>query len=113
MRSEPRLPAPLPRRRTPTPRLILALLAACTSVVVVPGRSCAGADPGASRSDRPIVRLARADAWFGLGTLVSVGAAAFADHELRERALATDSRGARRLARAAEHLGSPEVMGPA
>lgn len=59
------------------------------------------------------MRLTRADAWFGVAAIVGAGAAAFADHELRERALATDGDGARHLARAAQPLGRPEVLGGA
>jgi len=101
---------------------MLSLLAWGAGVMAPSGASCAGDDRGSNsarpiepereRLRRPLVPLGRADAWFGLATMVGVGAAAFADHELRERALATDGRGARRLARAAEHLGSPEVVGP-
>ena len=102
--------------------IILWLLAVGAGVMAPSGASCAGDVPGSTsarplepareRLRRPLVRLGRADAWFGLATMVGVGAAAFADHELRERALATDGRGARRLARAVQPLGAPGVVGP-
>ena len=122
-------PSPLAlerRRRRPALPLILSLLGLGAGVMVPSGATCAGDDPGSTsartvetgeplgeRPRQPLVRLGRADAWFGLATAIGVGAAAFADHELRERALATDGDGARRLARGAEHLGSPEVVGTA
>jgi len=127
MSPEPNLLVLARRRRGPALPLILSLLAAGAGVMAPSRASCAGDDPGSnsarsvepageSTSERPrgpLLRLGRADAWFGLAAMVGVGAAAFADHELRERALATDGRRARRLAHAAEHLGSPEVVGPA
>jgi len=126
MSPEPNLLVLARRRRGPALPLILSLLAAGAGVMAPSRASCAGDDPGSnsarsvepageSTSERPrgpLLRLGRADAWFGLAAMVGVGAAAFADHELRERALATDGRRARRLAHAAEHLGSPEVVGP-
>ena len=61
----------------------------------------------------PRVTLTRTDAWLGIAAIAGVGVAAFADHDLRERALTTDGAGARRLARVAEPFGAPEVLGPA
>jgi hypothetical protein len=90
---------------------------ALTLVSTVAGASRASGEgvgagfPGAKQE--PIVRLGRGDLWFGIAACAAAEGAAFADLEMRERALATDGRGARRLARGAEHLGSPEVVGPA
>lgn len=112
MSLEPGIPAPARPRHRRALLLVLSLLA--SSAIAAPGARCAGTEPdaGSSPPERPLVRLKRADAWLGLATIAGVGAAAFADHELRERALATDGRGARRLARAVQPLGAPEVVGP-
>lgn len=76
-----------------------------------PGAACA--DAPTRGTERPLVRLTRADAWFGVAAVVATGAAAFADLEMRDRALATDGDGARHLARSVQPLGRPEVLGSA
>lgn len=113
MSPEPGNPALARPRHLPALAFTLALLALCACAMVSPRATRAGAEAGATsvRPQQPLVRLERADAWFGLATIVGVGAAAFADHELRQRALATDGDGVRRLARAVEPLGAPEVVG--
>ncbi len=92
-------------------RLIAVLIALGT--LAAPVAAHADSDAGRARTERPLVRLSRSDAWFGVATIVGAGAVAFADHELRERALATDSDGARHLASAAQPFGAPEVVGSA
>jgi len=115
---------PVPRSPSRSrPRFGPALASILSSLAVVAmltaGSGGAGAEPGPTsvrspeRPAEPLVRLERADAWFGLATVVGVGAIAFADHGLRRRALAADGDGARRLARAVEPLGGPAVVGPA
>ena len=98
-------------RRMPVLRLIAALIA--VGALAAPATARADTEARPERAAQPLVRLTRADAWFGITTIVGIGAAAFADHELRERALATDGDGARHLARAAQCLGRPEVLGSA
>ncbi len=74
----------------------------------------AGTDPAPDRRQRPpLVRVSRGDAWFGVVAVAATGAAAFGDRTFRERALAGDGDGTRRLARVAEPFGAPEVLGPA
>ncbi len=117
----PGIPAPARPRHLPALPFILSLLTLGTSAIASPGAMRAGAEPGSTTArparlaqpERPLVRLGRADAWFGLATILGVGAAAFADHELRQRALSIDGDRARRLANAVEPLGGPTVVGPA
>jgi membrane-associated phospholipid phosphatase len=115
MSQEPGVPAPARPRHPPALAFILPLLALAASTIVAPAVTRAGDDPGAglARSRPPLVRLTRGDAWFGVAAALGVGAAAFADHELRARAIATDGEGARNLAKAVRPFGAPEVMGPA
>ncbi len=84
--------------------LALALLAA------VPNRALAESAPPPGP---PLVRLTRADAWYGLAALAAVGGLGLADDWFRARAAASDGAGARRLARSVRPLGAPQVLGPA
>lgn len=111
MSSEPRLSSLVHPRRRLAFRLIAALIA--MGALAAPAATRADTEARPEREERPPVHLTRADAWFGVASIVGVGAAAFADHELRERALSTDGDGARHLARAAQPLGRPEVLGSA
>ena len=114
MSPEPGVLAPARPRHPPTLAFILLPLALGASAIVAPAATCAPDDAGTghARSERPLVRLTRSDAWFGFATALGVGAAAFADHDLHRRARATDGDGARRLARAVQPLGAPEVVAP-
>ena len=73
----------------------------------------ARAGSGRSAPHIPLVHLSRSDAWYGLAAAAGVGALGFADRGLRERAIASDGAGARRLARVGRALGAPEVLGSA
>jgi membrane-associated phospholipid phosphatase len=91
----------------------IALAVALAAVPAAAAGSPLAGPADAPSAGAPLVTFTRSDAAFGLAAAVAVGAAAFADHELRGRALATDGVHARRLSRLGEHLGSPEVVAPA
>src|SRR3970040_1552836 len=65
---------------------VLALL------VAAPGGARAAA---AAAAEGPLVRLPRADAWYGLATVVAVGGMGLADDWFRERAAASAGDGTR------------------
>jgi len=100
-------------------RLAAALALALTTIGAMGGAARAespaphGASPPAPRANPPLFQWTRTDAWFGVVSVVAVGAAGFADLRLREQALASDGPGARDLARGVRALGSPAVLGPA
>ena len=90
------------------------VVAGLTAVLLLPWTPCAAREDGSVVArDPPRVRLTRTDAWFGLGAAAAIGAAAFADLDVRERARRWDGDGARHLARAVRPFGAPEVVGPA
>jgi PAP2 superfamily protein len=86
-----------------------AALALCT-LGVAPGGATADSAP---RPKAPLVRLTRADAWYGLATVGTVVGIGQADEWFRERAMASDGVGTRRLARSVRPFGAPQVLGPA
>src|SRR5262245_57564190 len=102
----PRPRADRPRRpRREAWRAVGNTFAAVLAVlVVVPAAVRADATPG---TDAPLIHLSRADAWYGLAAVAAVGGIGLADDWFRERALASDGDGSRRLGRAVRPLGAP------
>jgi len=72
-------------------------------LAAAPARAAA-TDSTGSKPSPHLLTLTRNDAWYWLGSGVAIGGAAFADLEVRERALTWDSDGAKNMAKVAKQV---------